>query len=251
MKNDFTNDENLEVKIQTILGLLDNQEYAEQIEAIESLEMMGEKASVAIPKLLALIKDVDNEKEDLRIQSIKALTKMGSKTIEAIPTLINVLYDFDRNEDSLEIKREIEKALVVIGEIYPREIVSQILDPQKIDEWWFNNSACEIIPKISELKPEAVINQLIEAIPKSDGAFVVAIKSLNQIIDIALPSLLQALGNNNPKIRYYIVSAFQDIKSNYDEIIPNLEKIALNDESEDVRDIATKTIIKIKNKKNL
>ncbi|WP_300608658.1 HEAT repeat domain-containing protein [Methanohalophilus sp.] len=216
-----------ETAVEVLIENLANENVSVKSEVVRSLVDIGE------PAVAPLIQALENDNPDIRKNSAIALGKIGDE--RAIEPLLDLLDD-----DNREVRHAAEIALGNIGEESIDLLVSYAKNQ---DNAVYSRTIAVIV--LGEYGEKAVPS-LIQLL-SDDEYFLLhpdVRSALNKIGDPAVEPLIGLLDSADPDVKSRAIQTLGDIGD--DRAIEPLGKV-LNDESEQVRDLAKSAIEAIEN----
>lgn len=219
-------------RVAELVEKLDDEDASVRAGAAEALVKLGPKAKGAVP---ALVKALGDKDERVLKPAGRALIEIGPP---AIPALVNALGEKDSVRPGV--------ATAVLGRMGPPAVPALVRALGEKDDY---RTQFLVTTALGVIGPAAV-RGLTEALGAPDpGLRERAAHALAMICDPdaeeAVPALVKALEDKNPKVRMTAASALGGIGSAAREAIPALER-ALQDKDENVRACAAVALKEIR-----
>ncbi|BBM86258.1 HEAT repeat domain-containing protein [Candidatus Uabimicrobium amorphum] len=240
--------------------------------AASALGEIGEKAHLAVPALISMIKDpviYDGSEEDDRFFAAEALAKIGKK---AVPALIPLIQDLDREirESAVsalgEMREKAEKAVLplismlenpnpkikcsaieALGAIGEKThlVVPTLVSMLKDQDTDVVCSAASALGEIGEQAEQAVL-PLISKLQDQDvkRSAISALGTIGKKVHLVVPILISMLKYEDSYNKSHIFGALREMAEKEESVMEKLA-ILLKDQDEGVRSEAKNALIKI------
>jgi len=221
-------------KVQSLIVQLSHPDLNKRLWAANSLAMMGDKGTEAVPQLIEMLKTND---ENVALIVVLTLSMLDEKSV--VPHLINVLKYPDAR-----VRERAANALERMGR-GAKGAVPQLTEALSDPDENVRISATIALGKIGEGAKIAVprIAQMLKD-PGTEldrEAAILALTDLGEVAEEAVPHLVEALNNPDEKVRRSAAVALGKIGKGEQLVVPQLIK-ALGDPDPGVRMFAATSL---------